>query len=285
MKKTNFFEGWYFKEQCKELTIAFIPEVSYDEKGNLSGSLQIVLPDRSYYYTYKNPINMNLNRTMFIVMGKNVSTDACIHIDIAEKDLQIKGDIYFDREAGRKFNVMGPLSIFPLPCKHGILAMKQQLSGSLEIDGEVYDFDGGTGYLETDYGKSFPRRYMWSQCNWFGRTDCQIAVAAATIPMGPLNIMGTFACINYKGQRYKFATYKGAEVEKIGEEGFKITQGPYIFEGRRKGGTAVELKSPEMGKMASATREYLVCNVEYRLRKRGEELFHVKSRNGSYEFL
>ena len=163
--------------------------------------------------------------------------------------------------------------------------MKQQLSGSLEIDGEVYDFDGGTGYLETDYGKSFPRRYMWSQCNWFGRTDCQIAVAAATIPMGPLNIMGTFACINYKGQRYKFATYKGAEVEKIGEEGFKITQGPYIFEGRRKGGTAVELKSPEMGKMASATREYLVCNVEYRLRKRGEELFHVKSRNGSYEFL
>ena len=51
MKKTNFFEGWYFKEQCKELTIAFIPEVSYDEKGNLSGSLQIVLPDRSYYYT------------------------------------------------------------------------------------------------------------------------------------------------------------------------------------------------------------------------------------------
>ena len=35
MKKTNFFEGWYFKEQCKELTIAFIPEVSYDEKGNL----------------------------------------------------------------------------------------------------------------------------------------------------------------------------------------------------------------------------------------------------------
>ena len=32
---------------------------------------------------------------------------------------------------------------------------------------------------------------------------------------------------------------------------------------------AVELKSPEMGKMASATREYLVCNVEYRLRKRG----------------
>ena len=85
MKKTNFFEGWYFKEQCRELTIDFIPEVSYDETGKLTGSLQIVLPDRSYYYTYENPINMNLNRTMFIVMEKNVFTDACIHVDIEEE--------------------------------------------------------------------------------------------------------------------------------------------------------------------------------------------------------
>lgn len=285
MKKTNFFEGWYFKEQCEELTIAFIPEVSYDEDGKLSGSLQIVLPDRSYYYTYQNPINMNLNRTMFIVMEKNVFTDACIHIDIEEEDLMIKGDIYFDREKGRKFNVMGPLAVFPLPCKHGILSMEQRLSGTLEIDGKVYDFNGGKGYLETDFGKSFPRRYMWSQCNWFDSTDCQIAVAAATIPLGPIPIMGTFACINYEGQRYKLATYKGAEVEKIGEKGFKITQGPYIFEGRRQGGNAIELKSPEMGKMESATREYLVCNMEYRLRKRGVEIFYVRSSHGSYEFL
>lgn len=285
MKKINFFEGWYFKEQSAELTIAFIPEVSYDEKGTPSGSLQIVLPDRSYYYTYKNPINMNLNRTMFIVMEKNVFTDACIHIDIEESDLKIKGDIYFDDAAGRAFNVMGPLSVFPLPCKHGILSMEQRLSGSLEIDGKVYDFDGGKGYLETDYGKSFPERYMWSQCNWFGRTNCQIAVAAATIPLGPFPIMGTFACINYEGQRYKLATYKGAEVEKIGEKGFKITQGPYIFEGRRQGGQAIELKSPEMGKMESATREYLACNMEYRLRKRGVEIFYVRSSRGSYEFL
>lgn len=285
MKKTNFFEGWYFKEQCEELTIAFIPEVSYDEDGKLSGSLQIVLPDRSYYYTYQNPINMNLNRTMFIVMEKNVFTDACIHIDIEEEDLMIKGDIYFDREKGRKFNVMGPLTVFPLPCKHGILSMEQRLSGTLEIDGKVYDFNGGKGYLETDFGKSFPRRYMWSQCNWFDSTDCQIAVAAATIPLGPIPIMGTFACINYEGQRYKLATYKGAEVEKIGEKGFKITQGPYIFEGRRQGGNAIELKSPEMGKMESATREYLVCNMEYRLRKRGVEIFYVRSSHGSYEFL
>ncbi len=228
---------------------------------------------------------MNLNRTMFIVMEKNVFTDACIHIDIEEEDLMIKGDIYFDREKGRNFNVMGPLAVFPLPCKHGILSMEQRLSGTLEIDGKVYDFNGGKGYLETDFGKSFPRRYMWSQCNWFGSTDCQIAVAAATIPLGPIPIMGTFACINYEGQRYKLATYKGAEVEKIGEKGFKITQGPYIFEGRRQGGNAIELKSPAMGKMESATREYLVCNMEYRLRKRGVEIFYVRSSHGSYEFL
>lgn len=284
MKKKNYFEGWYFKLQTEAITMAFIPEVSGDRSGQLSGSLQIVMEEEAFFIEHEFPAKMEMKKGLYLVLGKNVFTDVCIHLDIDEENIKIKGDVYFD-DIGAKFNVMGPLNYIPMQCKHGILSMEQRLSGKLSVNDKEINFDGGKGYLETDYGHSFPSTYLWSQCNWFDEGECRIAMAAATLPFGRHKVMGTFICIDYLGKKYKFATYKGAEVLGISSSGFTINEGPYTFEGRREGGVPVELKSPENGEMNGVTKEYLRCTMEYTLKKRGEEIFSLKSDKASFEYL
>ena len=298
-KKRNCFEGWYYREQSKDLTIAFIPALHYDEEGHMTGSLQVVLPEKSWSISYDHPVNMNLKDSLFVVLGKNVFTEACIHLDIDEPGLYIKGDIYFDRDYGTKFHVMGPLRL-PLislaasrllPCGHHIWAMEQVLSGELEIrafgcgsvmaGGRTVDFKGGKGYLECDYGKTFPTSYFWSHCNWFEEKSLRITCAGVELSGERL---GCFACIDQNGYRLKLATYRGAKIETFSPEGFRIRQGKYLLEGWKMEGKPVPLRAPLGNAMSEATDQYLECTVRYRLTRSDDVLFDEISQMAAYEF-
>ena len=113
-KKRNYFERWYFRLQSEKLTMVLIPEILYGEDGTSLGRLQVLFPNGVYSYTYEYPVNMELSGSLFVVLGRNVFTEACLHLDLDQPDLRIKGDIYFDDEVGTKFRVMGPLGVFPL---------------------------------------------------------------------------------------------------------------------------------------------------------------------------
>ncbi len=295
-KKRNYFEGWYFREQSEALTMAFIPALHYDEEGRMTGSLQVVFPEKSWFIAYDHPVNMNLPDSLFVVLGKNVFTEACIHLDIDEPGLSIKGDIYFDREPAAKFRVMGPMGLPGvsgllqssglLPCGHKIWAMEQELSGELEINGNIFSFDGGKGYMEADYGKTFPKTYFWSHCNWFGEKSLRITCAGVELPFAGNRgmLMGCFVCIDQDGYKVKLATYRGARVEEISPNTFRIRQGKYVFEGWKMEGKPVKLQAPLGSAMSESTEEYLECTVRYKLSHNGETIFDEISQRAAYEF-
>lgn len=284
MKKKRF-EGWYFKLVSKELTMAFIPEISAEseEKGALTGSLQVVFADRSYYLTYNHAVS--LRRHFYVVLGKNVFTDACISVNLSVEDISINGILTFEDCGAKRFNVMGPLRFFPMPCKHAILTMEKKVSGTLKINGKDVSFGGGTLYLEKDWGTSFPRSYMWTQCGDFDGEGVRISAAIAEMPL--IDLCGCYACIEYKGKKYKLATYQGARAEVMELSGFRIRQRGLVFEGKVihiKASGGVKLKSPINAQMTEETTEYLKCTVEYRLHRNGEEIFTIRSSRASYEF-
>lgn len=290
MKRKKYFEGWYFREQSGNFTIAFIPELSYDEEGHMTGSLQVVLPEKTWYFEYSHPVNMNLKDSLFVVLGKSVFTEACIHIDIEEPELSIKGDIYFDREPGARFHVMGPLGL-PLisklmPCSHKIWAMEQELSGELNICGKTFSFNGGKGYMEEDRGRTFPRTYFWSHCNWFGEKNLRITCSGVELSFAGERgkFTGCFACIDQNGYKVKLATYLGAKVESFSDAEFCIRQGRYVLEGWKMEGRPVILRSPREGKMGETTEEYVECTVRYKLSHGGETIFDEISQRAAYEF-
>lgn len=119
---------------------------------------------------------------------------------------------------------MGPFRRVPhMQCVHGIRSMDHLVDGAVELNGRTLWFDKGRGYWETDRGRSFPRRYLWTQCAWQERQRVSLMLAVARIPVGPGSFTGIISEIFYAGASFRLATYRGARVVRWGEDG---AQGP-----------------------------------------------------------
>jgi len=67
---------------------------------------------------------------------------------------------------------MGWYSYIPfMECKHGIVSVNHKISGTLRIDNELIDLNEGKGYIEKDWGTSFPEAWIWIQSNNFNNPD------------------------------------------------------------------------------------------------------------------
>ena len=78
---------------------------------------------------------------------------------------------------------MGPFSHLSfMECNHAILSMKHSVSGILMFNGKILNFDQGIGYIEKDWGTSFPSSYLWCQANDFFTRTTSFFLSIATIP-------------------------------------------------------------------------------------------------------
>jgi len=53
-----------------------------------------------------------------------------------------------------------------MDCYHGLFSFSDSLQGTLTLKGKVMDFFGGRGYIEKDWGQSFPAAWVWLQNNY-----------------------------------------------------------------------------------------------------------------------
>lgn len=257
MKKKNqkpYFECWYFKEQAEDDICIFVPKFFYDEEGRATASLDMRLSDRHWHFEFPHPVNMNLRGSLFLVLGKCVFTEVCMHLDIDEPGLTIKGDIYFDHEFGG-----GRVSR-----RRKIWALEQSLSGELIVNGRKISFDGGKGYLEElrglqAEGGQEENPGFWSQCSWFGDKAFRIVCGGSA--------RRCFASIDQDGYQIRMAWWKGAKTEYMAEDGFRLRQGRYVLEGWRS----------EESQISGGEQ-----TVRYRLTHRGDVLFDEISQRAVY---
>ena len=108
---------------------------------------------------------------------------------------------------------MGPYSFVPfMECYHGILSMNHSISGIINHNGIDISFDGGRGYMEKDWGHSFPKAYIWMQSNHFSRPNISIKSSIAIIPWLKSSFIGHIAGILIDDQLIEFTTYNGTKV-------------------------------------------------------------------------
>lgn len=122
--------------------------------------------------------------------------------------------------------VMGWFAYMPwMECYHGILSMHSRLNGTVTrvIGNRTAQFDltDGVGYVEKDWGITFPNPYVWLACNHFFEPSAQrygtevtsLFLSVARIP-GPMDMpfafTGFIAGLQHEGRLYSFATYTGA---------------------------------------------------------------------------
>jgi tocopherol cyclase len=224
LKKNNYYEGWYNKivDRSEQVSYAFIPTIAINQMSNNSQAFIQILNGQTgkmHYIRYNLDQFENLSNTEFAIKIKdNYFSSKGFIIDFHQDDMKIKGKIQYINPVlwPRSFlqpNIMGILNYFPfLETYHGIVSMNHAISGSLDINGKKINFNEGKGYLEKDWGTSFPEGYIWAQTNHFREPDLSIVLSIALVPLFGIKIKGFFCVIWHKGDFYTFTTYTNAKV-------------------------------------------------------------------------
>lgn len=271
-----FFEGWYFKHQNAHQTVAIIPGIS------ASGAfVQIITDTASYNVDFPKE---QFSKTKQVRIGNCVFDTRGIKLDIKTPDLTIHGKVSYHELTPLNSDIMGPFRFFPLQCRHGIISMHHKLSGFIEINGEVFNFTKGIGYIEKDSGYSFPKSYAWVHSNYFAK-KCSITAAIADIIFCGFHFQGVIAAIYHGEREYRMATYNGAKALTCTKQNIIIANNALRLEiclPKRKG---LILHSPINGKMNGIVKETPACNACFKFFEGDSLVFDMISPKTSCEFV
>ena len=284
--KKRYFEGWYFKHQSEDFSIAFIPGININKNGYKYAFIQIITESESYNIDYDfNDFSISKDKQTIKIKDSIFSLKGSI-INIKNKDINIRGKLTYKNITSTKGDVMGPFAYFPfMECFHGVLSLNHKVEGSLFINNEELRFKDGIGYIEKDSGRSFPNKYLWLQSNYFSMKDTSIMVSIADIPFLGFNFIGCIAVIYYEGKEYRLATYNGVKVISYNEKGLKIKKGPYRLEVEIEELYPQNLLAPNAGEMIRTIKENIACNTRFRFFKGDNLIFNLDSNKTSFEYV
>ena len=217
-----------------------------------------------------------------------------IQLDIDQPNLQIKGQLSFSGVTGWPIlltspGIMGWYAWVPkMECYHSVLGFDHQIRGALTINHRTIDFSGGRGYIEKDWGPSFPKGYTWMQTNHFQVPGVCLTASIALIPWLGSAFRGFIVGLWIKGKLYRFATYTGAKTERLeiskSEVLWQIRDREHRLKIRARRGITGDLKGPTRQDMGMRVAESLVAEIETRLETaEGKVIFEGTGRNAGLE--
>lgn len=287
-RKHSYFEGWYLKHQSEQTSISLIPAFHRDSQGRASVSIQVITPDHQGCAWFSED-QFQVDPEVFDVrIADNHFSEHGIELNLVIDSFSVKGHLFYGPFTPVCGSVMGPFQYLPfLQCNHGILSLSHSLKGVLTINGTDVDFSDGVGYIEKDWGSSFPQSYLWTQANWnspSGSPGC-LFLSIAHIPMLGFSFTGCIAIVYYEGKEYRFATYRRARVEEYGPDGAVITQGTWKLLVRRfKEDQAQPLHAPDQGHMSRTVYESISGPVQYQFQADDVLLLDLTLPHASFEY-
>ena len=261
----SYFEGWYFKivDASEDFVFAVIPGISKDVNGKQHAFIQVLDGKRckaSYHYFDANDF-IPSEKEFQLQLGNNSFSSSTLQLDLPE----LKGSFIFKnphpwpKMLGAP-GIMGWYSFVPfMECYHGVVSLHHLLSGEMEVYGEKVDFTNGIGYIEKDWGTSFPRSWIWTQSNHFGNDEkISLMASVAHIPWLGSYFIGYIVGFLWNGKLHRFATYTGAKMkatltEKEVHLSFKDNRYRLEIIGQQAPGA--KLVSPIIGEMTGKVNE------------------------------
>jgi len=286
LKNKTYFEGWYFKHVSSDAGNAFaiIAGISLSEDPHSFIQYIDGNTGKTSYFRYT-PGDFMANRKIFEVrLGSSLFTGEAIVLDLDNGELRIIGEIRTINISPlpKKFlnpGIMGWYSFVPaMECNHGVVSTGHTLKGRVTVNGQVSDYNNGKGYIEKDWGVSFPESWIWLQCNNFGKDNVSVMISIAKIPWRGNFFMGFISFISINGQTEILATYNGAKIMRLCRLDSKRTEvlikkdslAISVVITKEGAGT---LKAPLKGLMSSVIKESLNSGVLLEL-KDGEKILY-----------
>lgn len=220
------FEGWYFKliDAQEVRPLAIIPGIFHSPDPAQSHSfIQVYdcLNGKTVYHRFPAEAFQSERHAFRISIGANHFSRERIVLDLDQDGQRLYGQVSFS--TGSTWPVrplspgaMGPFAFMPgMECYHGVLNLDCVLTGNLCLDGTAFSLDGGRGYMEKDWGRTFPRAYVWTQSNHFELPGTSLVASVARVPWLGMTFTGFLAGLWHAGRLYRFATYTGARLEAL----------------------------------------------------------------------
>lgn len=290
----QYFKGWYFKAQNKKQTVAVIPAVHQGRDGKKSASIQLITDQGAWNIPFPYERFSAKGKMPQITIGDNLFTRQQLHLNIKNDAVTAWGDLKFGALSPLSYDIMGPYRFLPrMECRHSVYSMGHRVSGELTVNGEKYRFYRDVGYMEGDRGRSFPKSYAWTQCNFgdVGADGSQaeeatnsLMLSVAEIPWGPFHFTGIIGAILYRDKEYRIATYLSAKAEEIAGGKIVVSQGALRFTAKLREEKKVPLYAPVNGSMVRFVNESLVCAACYTLEEYGETVFSFETDRASFEY-
>lgn len=282
-KKCSYFEGWYFKNQRGTDVISLIPARHIDEEGVPSSSIQVITPEKAYQVFYPYEEFAVSSRKLAVRVGKSIFTTRGILLNIQTEGLSVTGQLKYRAITPLRYHIMGPFCLVPrMQCRHSIYSLTHRIEGHITVNGIPKSFDFGQGYIEGDRGNGFPEDYFWTQCSWWQITHNCIMLAVAKIPLGPASFTGCIGVVYYQRTEYRFATYLGVKIKKVGPDELWVQQGEYSLWVKVLDLREHSLLAPVQGRMKRTVYESVAARIRYRFTKGDRILFDFVG-NGCFE--
>ncbi len=278
LNKKKYFEGWYYKQVSLESkkVISFIPGISLNKR-DPHAFIQIIeaMPVQTYYFKYDiNDFKFG-NEPFYIKIGNSIFSRKGVSVSIKDSNYNIQGEVTFGdfQSIGTSLympNIMGPFAYLPnMDCNHGVVSMNHSVDGKLEVNHDVFSFEKDKGYLEKDWGKTFPNKYIWLQGNNFKNPNASFMCSIANVPFMGVSFTGLIANLNVDGIEYRFATYNNSKILKVAVldniTNITLKRGDITLHIEARVSHTGELKAPINGEMNDVIKEGLGGKISLKL--------------------
>lgn len=292
--KKKYFEGWYFKivNEQENRAFAIIPGISKDEKGNEAAFIQLMDGKQleAFYFDFDgNDFSPNADK-FELQLGGNFFSSEKVILDLPnlKGELRLTGITPWPKSLGAP-GIMGWYSFVPfMQCYHGVVSLNHKLSGTLKYNDQDISFENGLGYIEKDWGTSFPQCWIWMQSNHFEKLDRDVSLMAsvAHIPWLGNYFIGFLVGLWIDDKLYKFATYTGAKrrTEIVDDKvNLWFKQGKHHLKIVAHKAEGTDLVSPISGEMRGKVNESLMATIDIQLFENDNLIYDGSGRNAGLE--
>ena len=298
-KRQGYFEGWYFKcvDAGARHAVALIPGISLapDGEGSHAFVQLIRAGGRTAYWEYPADEFRFATDRFEIEVGPNRFSTSGAWLDTDGAAGRVKGELRFGDWVGwpvRRLSpgVMGWYRFVPfMETYHGVLGLDHTVDGELEIDGAALSFHGGRGYVEKDWGRSFPSAWVWAQSNHFDVAGTSVMISVARIPWLGGSFVGYIVGLLHDGVLHEFTTYNGARMRAFsirdGEARMTLERAGSQLELTVEGAHPGELRSPVLGSMDGTVWESLDASIGVRLSHGDSVVFEGRGLHAGVELM
>lgn len=289
-KRPPFFEGWYYKlvDAGRRHRLAVIPGIFLDQAGRDSHSFVQVLDGNTAtarFYRFPAEDFRAAPSRFGVHVGANHFSLEGLSLDLSGPEGTLRGSVSLEGLTPWPVSLTSPGAMgwyawLPfMETYHGILSLDHDLAGTLELDGRPIGFDGGRGYLEKDWGRSFPSAWVWMQTNHFREPGVSLTASVALIPRVGRTFRGFIVGLLHRGRLHRFTTYRGSRIERldVSDNGVELVLrgGGLRLEIMARGGRVALLHGPSEHDFRPRVEESLDATVDVRLTEAvgGRELF------------